>query len=208
MKLPSALLLLVCLSTASVRAGDLSRVETRETHDRFAAGSWEFEDLVGAYFLFDRHANNRVSVDYVIDTARLGIMIYNPKGSGFLRGNLEFMGEVFGGSIFQGPGDVITGLTFFFRYNFIQPNARIVPYFQVGGGGCYTDLEHGAATSDAIGSDLEFNLQAIMGLRFILNSRWSINTELSYRHISNAGLADPNYGLDQAGGALGLGFSF
>lgn len=194
---------LVCVS--SLRAGDLSRVET---HDRFTPGAWELEDLIGSYFLFDRQGNQRVAVDYVINTTRLGIMLYNPQGPGVLRGNLEFMGEVFAGSIFQGPGDFLTGLTFFFRYNFVQPDARIVPYFMVGGGGVYTDIEHGAAASDAIGSDLEFNLQAVFGLRFLLNSKWSINAEGGYRHISNASLAHPNYGIDQAGGALGVGFSF
>lgn len=206
---PTVLLVLASLLAAfTARAGDLTRVETRETHDRFAAGSWEMEDLVGAYFLFDRGGNERVSIDYAVNSTRLGIMIYNPKGSGFLRGNLEFLGEVFGGPVFQGPGDVVAGLTFIFRYNFIQPNARIVPYFQAGGGGAYNDIEHGPASSDAIGSDLEFNLQAIVGFRFLLNSKWSINAEGSYRHLSNAGLAEPNYGVDSLGGALGVGFSF
>jgi hypothetical protein len=200
---------LVCLfAVAIAQGGDLTRVETRETRDRFAAGSWEFEDLVGTYFLFDRGGNDRVSIDYAVNSARLGIMIYNPKFSGFLRGNTEFLMEGFGGPIFHGPGDVIAGASFFFRYNFIQPGASLVPYVQAGGGGAYTDIAHGKASSDAIGSDLEFNLQAIAGLRFILNPKWSINVEGSYRHISNAGIVDPNYGIDSLGGALGVGFSF
>lgn len=203
-------LALCCLLTlATARAGDMTYRQSNPTpRDRFSAGSWELEDLVGAFFLFDRGGNQRVTVDYALNTTRLGIMIYDPVGPGFLRGNTEFLGDVFGGPIFHGPGDVIAGFTAFFRYNFIQPSARLVPYFQVGGGGVYTDVTEGPASGNAIGQSIEFNLQAIAGLRFLLNSRWSINAEGSYRHISNAGLSDPNYGIDQVGGNLGVGFSF
>lgn len=196
------------VSLSETHAGELSRVEHAETYDRFAAGSWELENVVGSYFLFDRGGNHRISTDYAVDSVRLGLMVSNPKASGLLRGNFEFMGEAFGGHIFQGPGSVLGGITFFFRYNFIHPNAHIIPYVQVGGGGVYTDVAHGLASSDDIGADFEFNLQGIIGLRFLLNSHWSINTEGSYRHISNAGLATPNYGIDSAGGALGFGYAF
>lgn len=197
------------LAVSGARAGEeLRTYQTQPAKDRFAAGSWELEDLVGSYFLFDRGGNDRVSIDYAINSTRLGIMIYDPVGPGFLRGNTEFLVEGFGGPIFHGPGDVVAGFTAFFRYNFIQPDARVVPYFQVGGGGVYTDIPEGPASGNAIGQSVEFNLQAIAGLRFLLNSRWSINAEGSYRHISNAGMSDPNYGIDQVGGNLGVGFSF
>ncbi len=177
-------------------------------HDRFAHCSWEFENMVGAFYLFDRGGNNRPSIDYVVDSARVGLMLYNPTGPGILRGNVELLGEVFGGGIFHGPGNYVTGMSIFFRYNFIQPNARIVPYYQAGGGGVYTDIEHGAASGNAISQNWNFNLQSIGGIRFLINSQWSINLEASYRHISNAGLSDPNYGIDQVGGALGFGYKF
>ncbi len=177
-------------------------------HDRFAHGSWEFENMVGSYYLFDRTGNVRPSVDYVIDSARFGIMLYNPTGPSLLRGNFEFLGEAFGGDIFHGPGSVLAGVSMFLRYNFIQPGARLVPYYQFGGGGVYTDIAHGPAAGNAIGADFEFNLQSILGLRVLLNSKWSINLEGSYRHISNASLAEPNYGIDQVGGAIGVGYHF
>lgn len=199
------------LALASAQAGDdlrsLSRADATPK-DRFSGGSWEMENLVGAYFLFDRGGNERVTVDYALNNLRLGIMGYDPAGPGFLRGNVEFIGELFGGPIFNGPGSVAAGFTLLFRYNFVQPGARLVPYFQAGAGGVYTDIPEGPAASDAIGQAVEFNLQAIGGVRFLLNSRWSLNAEAAYRHISNAGMSDPNYGIDQLGGSLGVGFSF
>lgn len=210
-RLRSLALLGICLlGLATAHAGDDLRTlrEATTTPDRFSRGSWELEDMVGAYFLFDRGGNERIPIDFALNSTRLGIMVYSPTGPGILRGNLEVLGELFGGSIFHGPGDVVAGFTVFFRYNFVQPGARIVPYFQAGAGGVYTDIPEGAASDDAIGQSTNFNLQAIGGLRFLLNSRWSINAEGAYRHISNAGLSDPNYGIDQVGGSLGFGFSF
>jgi lipid A 3-O-deacylase len=208
MKFPLFLVLvLACALPPSIKAQEA--VESRlALHDRFAHGSWEFENMVGSYYLFDRTGNLRPSVDYVVDSARFGVMLYNPTGPSLLRGNFEFLGEVFGGAIFHGPGNVLAGASIFLRYNFIQPGARLVPYYQMGGGGVYTDITHGAPSGNAIGADFEFNLQSILGVRYLINSKWSINLEGSYRHISNAGLADPNYGIDQVGGAIGVGYRF
>jgi hypothetical protein len=41
-----------------------------------------------------------------------------------------------------------------------------------------------------------------------MNRSWSINTELGYRHISNAGLDSRNGGVDALGGFIGLGHMF
>lgn len=175
---------------------------------RFSHGSWEIEDLVGTFFLVDRAGNSRPVMDVAINSLRVGYMVNNPACSGLLRGNLELLGEVFGGSIFNGPGDVVAGGMLFFRYNFIQPDARIVPYFQGGGGFVYSDFVHGIEGGNAVSLDVNFNLQAISGLRFNVNTRWSVLAEASYRHISNASLSDPNYGIDQLGGSLGVGYTF
>ena len=42
----------------------------------------------------------------------------------------------------------------------------------------------------------------------MVNSRWSILIEGTYRHISNATIKLPNYGIDAVGGSLGFGFLF
>jgi hypothetical protein len=195
------------LAVASAHAGEEARMIREVDADQFRSGRWEVENLIGPYFLFDRGGNERVTVDYLIDSFRFGAMLYNPCGPGILRGNLEALGEVFAGGIFHGPGTAVAGVSGFLRYNFVQPGACIVPYLQAGGGGVYTDIT--AEESDnAISLPAEFNLQVIGGIRFIVNSHWSVLTEVGYRHISNASIKSPNYGVDQLGGNLGVAFSF
>ncbi|MDQ6764517.1 MAG: acyloxyacyl hydrolase [Verrucomicrobiota bacterium] len=187
--------------------GDLRTLRDASETDRFASGAWEIEDVVGAFFLFDRGGNERVSIDYALNSFRFGAMLYNPHGPGFLRGNVEALGEIFAGPIFNGPGTAVAGITGFLRYNFVQPGAWVVPYFQGGGGGVYTDIT-AEESSRAISLPVEFNLQAVAGLKFLVNRHWSFMTELGYRHISNASIHKPNYGVDQLGGNLGVAFSF
>ena len=173
----------------------------------FAKGAKEFQDVTGVFSFFDRGGNNRPSVDYAVNSLRLGYMLSNPHGSNFLAGNFELLGEVFAGGIYNGPGNVLAGSTLIFRYNFIQPRARIIPYLEIGAGGVYTDISE-SESRGLISLPVEFNLQGNGGLRYMLNDRWSLVFEAAYRHVSNATIKLPNYGLDNIGGNVGLGFSF
>lgn len=178
-----------------------------ESKGPFAKGTLELEDVSGAFFFFDTGRNNRPAIDYALNSLRLGIMLYDPQGPGLLAGNFEIMGEIFGGGIFDGPGDVLAGSTLIFRYNFVQPQARIIPYLQVGAGGVYTNIDEGESRG-LISLPVEFNLQANGGFRYMLNDRWSLILEAAYRHVSNAEIKKPNFGLDNIGGNVGFGFSF
>ncbi len=197
------------LTLALARAGeeDTMRLRQVSTDAAFEKGAHEFQDLAGAFFFFDTTRNNRPSVDFAIDSLRIGWMTYSPSGPGILRGNFELLGEVFAGGIFDGPGHVLAGATLLFRYNLVQPGARIIPYGQIGGGGVYTDISE-RESRGLISLPVEFNLQATIGTRFMLNTRWSFLAEVTYRHVSNATIHLPNYGLDALGGSLGLGCSF
>ena len=203
-----ALLCGVAVPTLPGQEAVRSRADFGDIEARFARGSWSIEDLIGAYFLFDRGGNPRPVMDYAINNLRFGYMVHDPAFSGILRGNLQLLAEVFGGVIFAGPGDIVAGGTLFVRYNFVQPNARLVPYLQGGAGIIYSDYAQGRIGGNAISMDVNFNLQATAGLRFNVNERWSLLVEGGYRHISNAGLSDPNYGIDQVGGSVGVAFGF
>ncbi len=173
----------------------------------FARGSTEFQNVMGAFFYFDTGRNDRPAVDFALDSARLGIMLNDPWQAGPLSGNFELLGEVFGGGIFEGPGNVVAGASLIFRYNFVQPRARLVPYLQIGAGGVYTDIGE-AESRGLISLPVEFNLQGIAGTRLMLNDRWSLVIEGAYRHISNAEIKKPNFGIDSVGGNIGFGFFF
>ena len=178
-----------------------------EPNDAFARGAKEFQNVTGPFFFFDTTQNERPAVDFAIDSVRLGIMLNDPQGPSFLAGNFELLGEAFAGGIFDGPGNVMAGSNLIFRYNFIQPRARIIPYLQIGAGLIYTDISE-SESRGLVSLPVEFDLQGITGLRFMLNQRWSVLVEGGYRHISNATIKLPNYGIDSVGGNLGFGFSF
>jgi hypothetical protein len=181
--------------------------DRQDSREIFTKGSKEFENVAGVFYFFDRGDNDGPSVDLAVESLRLGVMLSDPRGSGFFAGNYEFLGEVFAGPIFQGSGTVTAGATLFIRYNFIQPGARVIPYMQIGGGGIYTDIsEHDS--HGLVSLPVEFNLQGTGGLRFVLNRPWSILVEAGYRHISDASINLPNRGVDSDGGDLGVGFSF
>lgn len=198
------------LVSSNARAGTeepVQTIERREVDSNFAKGSKEFQNVAGAFFFFDRGGNNRPSIDLAVDSLRLGMMLSNPHGSSFLAGNFEVLGEAFAGPIFEGPGNVTAGATLFIRYNFVQPRARLIPYLQIGAGGVYTDISE-KASGGLVSLPVEFNLQGVGGTRLMLNDRWSIVVEAGYRHISNATIKLPNYGVDSVGGNLGFGFFF
>jgi Lipid A 3-O-deacylase (PagL) len=198
------------LTSVTARAGMERPVQTVTTQDaegNFARGSKEFQNVTGAFFFFDTTQNNRPSIDFAIDSLRLGVMLSNPHGPSLLAGNFEFLGEAFGGPIVTGPGNVLAGATLFLRYNFIQPRARLIPYLQVGAGGIYTDVPE-KESRGLISLPVEFNLQATGGTRIMLNDRWSLVVEGGCRHISNAEIKKPNFGIDSIGGNMGFGFFF
>jgi lipid A 3-O-deacylase len=174
---------------------------------RLCEGGHEFQNVAGVFYFFDRGDNDGPAIDLAVDSIRLGIMLSSPHGSGFFAGNWELLGEVFGGGIFTGRGSVETGGTLIFRYNFIQPNARVIPYMQIGTGGIYTDIPE-RESHGLISLPVEFNLQGTGGLRFMLDNKWSLILEAGYRHISDGTIKLPNRGVDSVGGDVGLGFFF
>lgn len=205
--LSCALAILIATSTRGGTTQPPPALDRQDSSEAFAKGAKEFENVAGVFYFFDRGDNDGPSVDLAVESLRLGVMLSNPHGSGFFAGNYEFLGEVFGGPIFQGIGNVTSGATLFIRYNFIQPRARVIPYMQIGAGGIYTDISE-RDSHGLVSLPVEFNLQGTGGLRFVLDRHWSILVEAGDRHISDASIKLPNRGVDTVGGDLGVGFSF
>ncbi len=136
---------------------------------------------------------------------RLGWWMTPPLGSGWLRGRFEGIFEVSVAPVFEGAGSIVVGPSLLWRYNFVQPGASLVPYFQIGAGVVYNDA-YQDRTQQAIGRAVEFSLQASVGTRFFLSSRVSLDAELQYHHISNAGLARRNQGVNALGGLIGFSY--
>lgn len=173
----------------------------------FDQGRNEFQLGVGYHFSFNNGGDFRPDLQDLDLNLRYGWMVTSPAGDGFFRGNWELLAELWGGAVTEGPGNVITGLTFLVRYNFIQPDAKCVPYFQVGVGGVYNDI-HDSEPQRLIGQAFEFNLQAAFGLRYLFNESTALYLEGGYRHLSNANMADRNLGLNSLGVQVGVSWFF
>ena len=175
----------------------------------YVAGAKELElSFAGFGSIGTRGNDTKPDVGNVNAEVRFGVMLTTPSGDSFLRGNLELLLNAFGGYIYEGPGDYLVGAELLLRYNFVQPDCKVVPFIQVGGGGAYSDAADDNQTQRLIGSDLSFSLQAEIGLRYHFSRNVALTTSVLYRHISNADTADRNVGLNSLGGRIGLSLFF
>jgi hypothetical protein len=170
----------------------------------YRGGVTELQLGVGA---FASGGSNRATINYATEYVRLGRMFSDTHCRGLLRGNFEGLVEIFGDEVFTGPGTGLLGATLKGRYNFVQEQARLVPYLQVGGGGLANDVYRDRCQR-VIGSGFEFILQVGAGCRWSLNSRNALFAEFEYQHISNANTASRNVGLNGFGGSVGFSHFF
>ena len=191
-----------------VRAGETpAHLERTVQGDAFARGGWEFQFAGGFAVSQNFHRLDRPQLNDADAQVRLGLMLNRPMGEGIWRGNFEVLIEAFGGAVVKGPGNGLAGTTLVLRRNMILEGWKLVPYYQIGGGGVYSDA-HEERPQRILGSPLLFNLQAGFGARYFLRPRNAFFLEFDYRHISNAGMAERNAGLNSAVGWFGASFFF
>jgi lipid A 3-O-deacylase len=132
---------------------------------------------------------------------RYGWIISGPHLPGFLRGRFEYAVDavpIF--LVFQrtntayGAGFDPLGL----KWNF-ERHGRISPYLELTGGTLFTN--HNVPTGT---NTVNFMDQAALGMH-LLGPRRNVALEIRYMHISNAGLATPNPGVNTVQVRVGLG---
>jgi hypothetical protein len=187
----------------------VSKAGPVESEFPFVHGTHEAELNFGGYWGLDTKGTpKRPNMDFVTGGVSYGWMLSDVHGHGFFRGNWEFLVNAFGGAILDGPGDVLAGVSLGMRYNFVQPNAKVVPFFQLGGGGIYSDAAHDDSVQHLLGADCSFDLEAAAGVRLMASERFSITAKVDFRHFSNACLAHRNQGLNSLGGVLGVSWFY
>jgi hypothetical protein len=135
---------------------------------------------------------------------RYGWILTGPHLPGLLRGRLEYAVDavpVF--FVFQ-PANTAYGAGFDplgLKWNFLR-RGRFSPYLELCGGTLFTD--HNVPTGT---NPVNFTDQAALGVH-ILGASHNVNLELRYMHISNAGLATPNPGVNTVQLRLGVGKFF
>lgn len=132
---------------------------------------------------------------------RYGWILTEPHGPGLLKGQLEYAVDVVPVfMVIQRSGTAYgTGLNpFALKWNFTKPR-RVVPYFELGGGTLFTNVNVPPGTSR-----INFTSSGALGLHF-LRSRYNWSAELRFMHISNASLADLNPGINTLQLRIGFG---
>ena len=132
---------------------------------------------------------------------RYGLILTAPHGPGFLRGRLEYAVDAVPLFLVVQKTNTAYGVginPFAFKWALDTPR-NVVPYFEIGGGTLFTNTKVPEATSR-----INFTTSAALGLHFLRNKH-NISAEVRYMHISNAGLATPNPGINTIQLRLGFG---
>lgn len=132
---------------------------------------------------------------------RYGLILTGPHGPGFLRGRLEYAVEAVPSFVVFQKQNTAYGVgvnPFAFKWAFAT-RGNIVPYFEIGGGTLFTNTQVPTGTSR-----INFTSSGAIGLHF-LRSKRNFSAELRFMHISNAGLATPNPGINTVQLRLGFG---
>src|SRR5581483_1786509 len=135
---------------------------------------------------------------------RYGWVLTAPHLPSVLRGRFEYAVDAIPVFVAFQPGNTAYGAGFdplALKWNF-QRRGRLSPYLELTGGVLFTnhDVPNGTNT-------VNFMDQAALGTR-ILGARCNLSVELRYMHISNAGLATPNPGVNSVQVRLGIGKLF
>ena len=133
---------------------------------------------------------------------RYGLILTAPHGPGFLRGRLEYAVEAVPAFVVFQRQNTAFGVgvnPFAFKWIF-DTQRSVVPYFELGGGTLFTNTQVPAGTSR-----VNFTTSGALGLHF-LRSRHNLSAEVRFMHISNAGLANLNPGINTIQLRLGFGW--
>lgn len=135
---------------------------------------------------------------------RYGWIITGPHLPGFLRGRFEYAVDVVPVFLVFQPTNTAYGAGFDplgLKWNF-EHHGHILPYLELTGGTLFTNrnVPTGANT-------VNFMDQAAFGMH-LLGERRNIALEVRYMHISNAGLATPNPGVNTVQVRVGFGKFF
>jgi len=135
---------------------------------------------------------------------RYGWIITDPHLPGFLRGRFEYAVDAVPVFLVFQPANTAYGAGFDplgLKWNF-ERRGRLVPYLELTGGTLFTN--HNVPTGT---NTVNFMDQAAFGVH-ILGAKNNVSLELRYMHISNAGLATPNPGINTVQVRLGFGRFF
>jgi len=133
--------------------------------------------------------------------ARYGWILTRPHGPGFLKGRFEYVLDATPLFVVwqkyntaYGGGFSPLGL----KWDFAT-RGKVAPYLELNGGTLFTDKEVPTGTSA-----VNFTSAAAFGVH-LFGPKYAWSLEARYMHISNAGLATPNPGINTVQVRVGIG---
>jgi lipid A 3-O-deacylase len=152
---------------------------------------------------FGLHVGGHKNHDLVLGVLHYGWVFSDVVGDDhWFRGNWELLGEAFGGAQYRPRTAYVAGATVVIRYNFAT-GTRFVPFIDGGAGPTITDIGR-----PDLGSLFNFNLQAGGGVRYFFQDNAAIIAQYRYLHMSNAGIREPNPGVNTSMFFLGFSWFF
>jgi hypothetical protein len=141
---------------------------------------------------------------YQIDL-RFGLMLSDPVDPRFFfKGNFELLPEFTYSDVNGKIDGYFAGGGLLLRYNILSiQHKRLIPYMHAGAGIVHNNI-YKDMTQRMIGHPTEFTLRGGLGMRFLIRDRWSLDMEGAIEHISNAGMAERNRGMNGAGFLMGI----
>jgi lipid A 3-O-deacylase len=154
--------------------------------------------LVG---IFGNPNSYEIGAQFITARWRIGEV----KSDSWLRGYHQFYALAMAEPVFRGPENHYFGISTGFRYNFVQPGGRLIPYISGGVGLGWIDSTD---TFGGQGQDFTFNILSAVGVSYKMNDHWKASGGFLYQHLSNGGQTDPNPSLNLFGPQVGLTYSF
>jgi hypothetical protein len=135
---------------------------------------------------------------------RIGMVVTDQLGAGYLTGNVTLMLEPFYAAYYQPFGASAAGGALMVKYNFLS-FGRWMPYWDMGVGMLWTDLAPRIAD---LSTPFNFLLEAGPGLQYFATERIALTMGTRFHHISNAGTGERNDGLNSILTYVGMSFFF
>jgi len=132
---------------------------------------------------------------------RYGLILTSPHGPGFLRGQLEYAVDVVPVWVIAQKTNTAYGGSvdpFAFKWILDSPK-KVKPFFQIEGGALFTNTKVPEGTSQ-----INFTTSGGIGAHF-LGKKHNFSAEVRFQHISNAGMTNPNPGINTMQVRIGFG---
>jgi len=141
--------------------------------------------------------------DLALASIRYGKILGRVRGEcHWYQGNWELLGELFGGAQYSPHRAYLVGVTPLFRYT-LATGSRWSPFIEGGFGPSLTDIGR-----PDISTTFEFNIQGGVGTHYFWDEHHAVTVQCRLFHLSNAGIAKPNLGVNSCVFLIGTSWFF